>query len=115
MQRSSAIPTVGLSSWTGPLHRRCEVIPAQANGLGFVSEDNTRAEGPIYPLGVEKRFGLSALENPLVPLDPTPHRSLLLDRCSGIIAFLLSAPCGSIRKSQTERLTSPGARSSINA
>jgi hypothetical protein len=49
MQRSSAIPIVGVKSLDWTKHRRCGFIPAQANGLGFVSVKDTRAEGPIHP------------------------------------------------------------------
>jgi hypothetical protein len=50
----SAFVLMVLTRWTVTEHRRCGVIPAQANGLGSVSEDDTRAEGPIHPLGGRK-------------------------------------------------------------
>lgn len=43
------------------------------------------------------------------------YRSLSLDLCRGMRAFLLSGPWGSMRKSHTERFTSPGASTSISA
>ena len=43
------------------------------------------------------------------------YRSLSLDLCRGMRAFLLSGAWGSMRKSHTERFTSPGARTSMRA
>ena len=67
IQRLSAIVPPVLSRWTVTEHRRCGLYQPRPTAWVFVSQDNTRAESPIHSLELEKWFGLSALENPLLP------------------------------------------------
>jgi hypothetical protein len=51
------IRTAGVTSLDCSLAPKVRFIPAQASGLGFISEHNTRAEGPIHPRGIENSSG----------------------------------------------------------
>jgi hypothetical protein len=70
MQRASAIPTIGVELLDWSIAPKVRVIPAQANGLGFVSEKDTRAERPDPSASSQGNSSSFPPSKSVPPLDP---------------------------------------------